>query len=365
MPRTNREIYDAEYFAPDEQFSGRYEQYRSPHEELFSSRNNDGDYFAPSRKGRQRRRPAKKGGGFGRFLLLLLLLGGLLLAAKHYGGFSLSRLGLELFGGESECDTENIVTDYLVDLDALERELPLVSNGYSPSEDDLYLLQQAKEQNPELSEKLELFTRHIGSFSQAAVRTIYLSPEKLDYVLQDPLHAGEDSTGGTSLNVKKGRIPLLMQYDSRWGNHLYGSGGMGNTGCGPTCLSMVAAGLTGNGDYSPDVVADFAEQNGYYIYGSGTSWSLFTEGADSFGLEGYELPLNESSMKTVLRQGGAVILSVSPGDFTFAGHFIVVSGYENGKYKICDPSSLRRSRELWSSDALLSQTVAAWGFRAR
>ena len=136
---------------------------------------------------------------------------------------------------------------------------------------------------------------------------------------------------------------------------------MGNTACGPTCLSMVAAGLSGDGSLSPDVVADFAAANGYYVDGTGTSWSLFTGGAAHFGLNGRELALDEGSIKAVLQDGGAVILSVTQGDFTMGGHFIVVSGWSRGGFSVCDPSSAERSGELWDADTLLSQTAAAWG----
>ena len=276
------------------------------------------------------------------------MLVGLLLAAKHYGALSpLSLMGLSIFGGSA--DTKNVLIDYDLDLAALEAALPSVSNGYYPDESELYYLQQARDANPELSEKIDFFTRHIDSYSRGAILTLYLSPEKLDYVLQDPVHSGEDYTGEKSLDVKRGKIPLLVQYDTRWGNHSYGSGGMGNTGCGPTCLSMVAAGLTGEGSLTPDAVADFAANNGYYVDGSGTAWSLFTEGAAHFGLYGRELPLNEESFTEALKDGGAVILSVTEGDFTFGGHFIVLSGYTDGKFTVLDPSSSERSNKLWTA----------------
>ena len=40
-----------------------------------------------------------------------------------------------------------------------------------------------------------------------------------------------------------GEIPLYLQKDIRWRQVRYGSDNMGATGCGPTCLSMVACGL--------------------------------------------------------------------------------------------------------------------------
>lgn len=343
-------------------YGARYNRYYTPHDEL-SGYYDDGDYFSVPRRNRsKKRKKAKKRHGFRNFLLVLLVLVGVVLAAKHYGaGSPLSLLGLDIFGsGTIKPDTENVLVDYNVDLSVLDTQLPAVSTGYYPNEEEQGYLQQAREAYPKLSEKIDFLTRHIDSYSRGAILTLYLSPEKADYVLQDPIHSGEDYTGEKTISVKKGKIPLLVQYDRRWGNHTYGSGGMGNTGCGPTCLSMVAAGLTGDGSLTPDYVADFALNNGYYVEGSGTAWSLFTQGAAALGLNGRELPLDEEGIKSVLKDGGAVILSVTRGDFTFNGHFIVVCGISGDKFAVCDPSSIERSGELWDGETLLSQTAAAW-----
>ena len=59
--------------------------------------------------------------------------------------------------------------------------------------------------------------------------------------------------------LKDGTVPLLMQWDERWGYESYGSGLIGWTGCGPTCLSMAAVGLTGDTGWNPAKVAAFSE----------------------------------------------------------------------------------------------------------
>ena len=41
------------------------------------------------------------------------------------------------------------------------------------------------------------------------------------------------------------------------------------TGCGPTVLSMVVSGLTGDSSITPYVVARYAQENGYYVSGTG------------------------------------------------------------------------------------------------
>lgn len=48
-----------------------------------------------------------------------------------------------------------------------------------------------------------------------------------------------------SKEVKADTVPLLMQWDERWGYEQYSGGLLGYTGCGPTNLAMVVLYLTG------------------------------------------------------------------------------------------------------------------------
>lgn len=93
--------------------------------------------------------------------------------------------------------------------------------------------------------------------------------------------------------------PLFLQWDERWGYAAYGSSSIGISGCGPTCLSMVVYGLTDNAMATPDKVARYSEEQGYYIEGTGTSWDLMTTGAASFGVTGEELSLDGSWMNSI------------------------------------------------------------------
>ena len=68
-------------------------------------------------------------------------------------------------------------------------------------------------------------------------------------------------------------VPLMMQWDTRWGYIEYGSDVVGITGCGPLCLSMAGYYLTGDIKFSPDRVVEFALENGYNVNGSGSSWA--------------------------------------------------------------------------------------------
>lgn len=155
-------------------------------------------------------------------------------------------------------------------------------------------------------------------------------------------------------------VPLLMQWDKRWGYLSYSGGLLGCTGCGPTCLSMAALYLTGDADYSPQYVADYATDHGYAVAGSGTAWALISDGAADFGLTSEELPLSEEAMSAALEEDKLIICVLGPGDFTDSGHFILLTGYEDGAFSVNDPNSYVRSEETWTYDRLASQIKNLW-----
>lgn len=163
-------------------------------------------------------------------------------------------------------------------------------------------------------------------------------------------------------DMTKGVIPHLLQWDERWGYQTYGDNMIAVNGCGPTALSMVAAGLTGDNTITPYKVAGFAAEQGYYAGESGTSWSLMTEGAQQFGIRGEELGLSREEVFSALENGQPIICSMRPGDFTTTGHFIVLVGTKDGKIRVNDPNSLKRSEKLWDYETLEYQINNLWGY---
>lgn len=157
-------------------------------------------------------------------------------------------------------------------------------------------------------------------------------------------------------------IPLLLQTDVRWANDSYGDGTVGEDGCGPTCVAMVIRGLLGT-DVTPDEVADFSENNGYFSAGSGTSWALMTDGVADYGLSGQEIPLDRGSILNALESGHPIIASVREGDFTEKGHFIVLAEVaDNGEIVVNDPNSKSLSKRTWPVDRLMPQIKNLWRF---
>jgi hypothetical protein len=186
--------------------------------------------------------------------------------------------------------------------------------------------------------------------------------ETYDFVIDYPKNKDKEFVIDLSKEAKQDGIPLLLQWDERWGYVKYGSGMMALTGCGPTCLSMVMIGLTGDASMNPKKVAEFSEQKGYYTE-SGTSWSLMSEGAELLGLEAEELPLDEDRIKQALNTGHPIICSMGPGDFTTQGHFIVLTGVDkDGKLLLNDPNSRKNSETAWEYERLKGQIKNLWKY---
>lgn len=159
---------------------------------------------------------------------------------------------------------------------------------------------------------------------------------------------------------EKDEVPLFLQWDPMWGYEDYGSACIAVTGCGPTSLAMAGWYLTGKDTMNPKALAEFAEKNGYYETGYGSSWSLIGEGAEKLGLTSTELPLVKKKMTDALEAGNPVILAMGKGDFTTTGHYIVLTGVQDGAFTVNDPNSRVRSEKLWTYEQLEGQIRNIW-----
>lgn len=188
------------------------------------------------------------------------------------------------------------------------------------------------------------------------------NPEMLDFV-KGYLENDGVLVGELTKREKKQDYPLFLQWDSRWGYSSYGSSNIGLSGCGPTCLSMAAYSLTRDADITPAKVAAYSESQGFYVEGTGTSWSLMTEGAAAFGITGTELPLDEDRMKQALDAGHPIICAMAAGDFTTAGHFIMIYGYDKKGFHVNDPNCIARSEKIWTYEELRPQIKNLWYYQ--
>lgn len=189
-------------------------------------------------------------------------------------------------------------------------------------------------------------------------------PQARGFVLQYPLKKHIHQHIDISGSLSEGNIPLFIQWDPRWGYETYGSGCLGITGCGPTCLAMIVSGLTGDSYWDPLHMAQYAEGNGWYVWGEGTSWELMSEGAQGLGLTVFGVEATEQNLWDYLSSSSPMIASVYPGDFTREGHFIVLRGFdEQGNILVNDPNSRDNSSISWSMERLLPQIRMLWCYR--
>lgn len=185
--------------------------------------------------------------------------------------------------------------------------------------------------------------------------------ETLDFVYDYPEKQGSVYTYALDEeDMKNDGIPLLIQWDERWGYGKYGENIVGTNGCGPACMAMVIAGLTGNTGVTPYTMAIYSEEHGYLTGDGSTMWSFITDGGEEFGVLGQAISLNEETVIDTLEQGFPVICSVRPGDFTDSGHFIVLTDYAGGKIKVNDPYSYANSEKLWEFEVLQPQIKNLW-----
>jgi hypothetical protein len=251
--------------------------------------------------------------------------------------------------------------------ESAEAQATILIPGESLNSAYQYITQKLKAQAADLAaqeaeNKLTYIEEHPEEYTEDLIALAQKNSEALDYVYQYP--ALKDSTPEIDLSAQaeSDQVPLLLQWDSRWGYQEYGTGLIGYTGCGPTCLSMVALYLTGNPEYTPAYMADYALNQGYYVAGSGTAWSLMSEGCAAFGLSAQVLPLDEGTMAAALNAGKPIICALGPGDFTDNGHFIVLTGYTGDGFTLNDPNSPQRSSQVWTFDQLKDQINNLWAY---
>ena len=221
-----------------------------------------------------------------------------------------------------------------------------------------------KTEREKVLEKLEIFAEEhhfsIQAYPEEMIELMEKNTETEEFVLNYPLKKDTYSTGALMEALNQREMPLFLQWDSRWGYYTYGDKPMGMTGCGPTCLSMVAIHLLQNAQLTPLNIAEYSQQNGFYVEGTGTAWTLMTQGAAEFGLYAREVSLDENVVMRYLAQGKPIIAAMGPGDFTENGHFIVFVRTEDGKIRVNDPNSRKRSEQLWSFEDIKYQIKNMW-----
>lgn len=184
--------------------------------------------------------------------------------------------------------------------------------------------------------------------------------EALEFVYDYPAEHVKEHTIDLTKEASMDSVPLFVQWDKRWGYEKYSGNFFAASGCGPTTLSMVVVYLTHNREASPIAVAKYSKEAGYSVDGSGSSWTLISEGCRHYGVKAKTVALDESRMKAELDEGHPIVVNVGPGDFTDTGHFMVITGYDDEGFSINDPNSIEKSGKRWLFKNISSQIRAVW-----
>ncbi len=234
----------------------------------------------------------------------------------------------------------------------------LVSNADFKSFDKVSL------QGLSAADRLKLREIEKGDYPKQLVDFLENHMEALDFVYRYPKDKDKNFTITILEELYADEVPLLIQWDQRWGYKKYGDDLIALEGCGPTALSMAALYLTKNPEYTPLNVSQVSYKEGYYASGIGSKWSLMSEGCAHFGLSSKMVPLDKTSMENALNDKKVIIASMGEGDFTKKGHFIVIKGFCEEGFYVNDPVSYKNSEKIWPYEILKGQIKNMWAMSA-
>lgn len=153
------------------------------------------------------------------------------------------------------------------------------------------------------------------------------------------------------------KVPNFYQNYYYYSYIPYSQGTLGTSGCGITCISMVATYVLDNPEITPDILAmDYGTRPGSNI--DRMQWA-----AEDWGIP-YEKTWNWSTVIESLQEGKVVIVLVNPNTkFTTIGHFIVLTGIsEDGRVFVNDPNYYNYSRFLGDFQNGFDQNDITCGF---
>ena len=198
----------------------------------------------------------------------------------------------------------------------------------------------------------------VSEYPESLIRLLERNPETEEFVLNYPFRQ-ELMTDLSGYDRSQG-IPLLMQWDLRWGYMDYGGSMVGITGGGPVCLAMVGYYLTGEERFYPGNVVKFAIENGYYTTGSADGWALISQGGPALGLNVKEVAPAQDKITQYLQAGYAIIAAMGPGDFAASDQCVVLTGCKDGQVTVNDPNSYVNSGKAWDYETFAGQVTNLW-----
>lgn len=211
-----------------------------------------------------------------------------------------------------------------------------------------------------ISEEWDEIFDYPEKYPENLLNNLKRNPEILDFVYDYP-NAALEVNGEMTIKERVQKCPLFIQWDSRWGYVPYGNYNIGISGCGPTCLSMVLYSYLRDESLTPTVLAQKGMDGGYYVPGAGTAWTYLVNVPQEYGINVKQCQiLDEPGMVEWLENGGLLVCSMMPGDFTDTGHFILIREYQDGEFFVNDPFSYTNSYKTWDYETLSKQIKQTW-----
>lgn len=256
------------------------------------------------------------------------------------------------YGSAGGTDVKESIVDYVSLCGLDEVDMPMDRDP----EEVLVCLEELSQSNEQIA---EIYEDHY-LYSDNMLKALANNPEMADFV-KNSLNVDKKKGKAEISALEKGQdYPLFLQWDPRWGYEEYGDDNIGLSGCGPTCVSMAMYYLLRDDSVTPKTVAKYSMDNGYYVAGTGTAWALLKEFPLTYGIDVEEPSVSEWTMKDALDRGCVIICSMSEGDFTAGGHFIVIYGYDSKGFLINDSNCVARSRKTWDFSRLEWQIKHMW-----
>ena len=201
---------------------------------------------------------------------------------------------------------------------------------------------------------------------------------------KDFANGDDESIGGSGRGIRRTKFggrgneepdtengfSYYSQEDPRWKDRSYISGvddgaTMGDSGCGPTAMAMVASQAAKGKSISPTQMANMASSTGFRD-DTGTNEQFISYAGDTLGLDHMDVTNPSAAfIKSSVENGNPVILNGVSNDssaFTPAGHYVVAVGEDrNGNVLINDPRG-KQYNTSYTPEQLAGSTRKAWSF---
>lgn len=312
---------------------------------------------ARERRRKKRRRQAIIRCSILLLILILIITGIVKMISGIWKHFHKNKTSDKITEQMADSTTEEPTTEEIkatIDDGILAKELP------ADREAALSLLQAQSASDPDIKSIYD----NAAVYPDKVLQCLAINSEMKQFVMDYPTKINIVFDGSFNVEVTENEVPLFLQFDEQWGYADYGNNIIGINGCGPTCLSMAYTYLKQDGSMNPIKVADFSVSAGYLNESGDTDWTLMTDGARTLGLISEEIALSKENMTSALEEGKVIICSMSPGDFTRDGHFILIRDYKDGLFYVNDPNSEARSNVGWDYERLSNQISNMWALSA-